>query len=86
MNEPDTFIATITDDGRSFQDDMELPSDMPISELCRHIMMILKERHGDTFSTWNECSLVCNNKLLKDDDTLLKAGIFDGSVISVREK
>ena len=85
MNEPDTFIATITNDERSFEEDMELPSGMPISELCRQILMILKEIHEDIFSGWSSCCLESNNRLLNKDDTLIKAGIFDGSVIVVRE-
>ena len=85
MNEPDTFIATITNEERSFEEDMELPSGMPVSELCRQILMILKEIHEDIFSAWGSCRLVSNNKLLNGDDTLAKAGVFDGSIITVQE-
>ena len=84
MNEPDTFIATITNDERSFEQDMELPSGMPVSELSRQILMILKEIHDDIFSAWTSCYLESNNRLLNKDDTLLKAGVFDGSRIIVR--
>ena len=64
---------------------MELPSGMPVSELCRQILMILKEIHEDIFSAWGSCRLVSNNKLLNGDDTLAKAGVFDGSIITVQE-
>ncbi len=86
MNEPETFIATVTNDERSFEQDMELPSGMPVSELSAQILMILKEIHEDTFTQWVSCSLECGGRLLKKDDTLLKAGGFDGSVIVVREE
>ena len=86
MNAPETFIATITDDGRTFEEDMELPSVMPISELCKHILMILKELHEGIFASWKTCCLMCNNRELKDNSNLLNAGVFDGSIIVVRER
>ncbi len=86
MNEPETFIATVTNDERSFEQDMELPSAMPVSELSSQILMILKDIHEDIFSQWVSCRLECNNRLLKKDDTLIKAGVFDGSRIIVREE
>ncbi|MBQ7214901.1 MAG: EsaB/YukD family protein [Synergistaceae bacterium] len=85
MNEPDTFIATITDSAHSFEEDMELPSAMPVSELSRQILMILKEIHADKFEGWPMCRLECNSVILKKDDTLITAGVFDGSRIVVRE-
>ena len=85
MNEPDTFIATVTNDERSFEQDMELPSNMPVSELSSQILMILKDIHEDIFSQWESCRLECSNKILNNDDTLIKAGVFDGSIIVVRE-
>ena len=86
MDAPDTFIATITNDERSFSDDMELPSAMPVHELCRQILMILKENHEDIFSSWNKCRIEYESRILDDDDTLLKAGAFDGSRIIVVEQ
>ena len=84
MNEPETFIATITNDERTIEEDMELPSSMPVSELSRQILMILKEIHEDKFGAWGACHLECNNRVLNKDDTLIKAGVFDGSRIIVR--
>ncbi len=85
MNEPETFIATITNDERSFEQDMELPSNMPVSELSAQILMILKNIHEDIFLHWVSCQLECNSKILNKDDTLIKARVFDGSIIVVRE-
>ncbi len=85
MNAPDTFIASITNEERSFEEDMELPSAMPALELCRQILMILKEIHEDIFEGWNVCRIEYNNRILRDDDTLLKVGAFDGSRIIVHE-
>ena len=84
MEAPGTFIATITNDERTFEQDMELPSGMPVSELKKQVMMILKETHENIFTDWTTCILESNNRVLRDDDTLLKAGIFDGSMIVVR--
>lgn len=85
MNEPDTFIATVTNNERSFEQDMELPSAMPVSELSSQILLILKNIHEDIFAPWSSCRLECNNRILKEDDTLMKARVFDGSIIIVRE-
>ena len=85
MDAPDTFIATITNEERSFEQDMELPSNMPVSELCRQILLILKEEHEDMFTGWKACRLEHNSRILADDDTLLKAGAFDGSSLVVME-
>ncbi|MBQ3347391.1 MAG: EsaB/YukD family protein [Synergistaceae bacterium] len=85
MNEPDTFIATITNNERSIEMDMELPSRMPISELCHQLLMILKEFHEDMFTGWEKCCIEFNSRILKNDDTLLKAGAFDGSRLTVLE-
>ena len=85
MNEPETFIATITNEERSIEQDMELPSGMPVSELSRQILMILKEIYEDIFSQWRSCTLECRSRILSGDDTLVKAGVFDGSIIVVHE-
>lgn len=85
MNEPDTFIATVTNDERSFEVDMELPSGMPASEMCSQILMILKDIHEDIFTDWNKCHLEYRGHVLRDDDTLLKAGAFDGSRLVIRQ-
>ena len=85
MNEPDTFIVTVTNEERSFEQDMELPSGMLISELSSQILVILKDIHEDIFSQWLSCRLECGNKILNKDDTLVKASVFDGSMIVVRE-
>ena len=85
MNEPDAFIVTITNEEHSFENDMELPSGMPVSELCSQILMVLKDIHEDVFNGWAKCHLECNNRLLNDNDTLVKAGVFGGSRIVIRE-
>ena len=85
MNEPDTFIVSVTNDERSFEEDMELPSVMPVSELCQQILMILKDIHEELFTGWVKCHLEHNGRVLRDDDTLVKAGVYDGSRLVVRQ-
>ena len=85
MNEPDAFIVTVTNDERNVEQDMELPADMQISDLSAQILMTLKSIHEDIFSHWVSCRLECNSKILNKDDTLIKARVFDGSIIIVRE-
>ena len=84
MDVPDMFITTITNDERSIMEDMELPSEMPVSGLCRQVLMVLKEIHEDIFGGWVRCRIEYNNRILEDGDTLLKAGAFDGSLLVVR--
>ena len=85
MNEPDTFTASVTNDERSFELDMELPAAMPVSELSAQILLILKRIHHDIFADWKACRIEYNNQILKPNDTLLKARAFDGSRIIIRE-
>ncbi len=79
MNEPELFLVTLRLEDGSFEVDMELPSQLPIGELRRRLLDILKTLHEDELAGWQICRLEYNNRILNDDDTLLKVGAFDGS-------
>lgn len=86
MNEPELFILTVMSEDEEFETDMELPSEMPVSELCKQILAILKGVDSDKFGDIQKCSLEYNNRVLNDDDTLLKVGAFDGSRLILLEE
>ena len=85
MNEPDLFIVTIIFGDENSELDMELPSQLSIGELRIRIFEILKNLHEDVFEGWHSCGLEFKNRVLEDNETLLKAGVFDGSRLYVVE-
>ena len=85
MNEPELFLVTLMLVDGSFEIDMELPSQLPIGDLRRRLLDIIKTLHEDELSGWQTCRLEYNNRVLNDDDTLLKVGAFDGSKIYMVE-
>ncbi len=85
MNEPELFLVTLIFGDGLFNVDMELPSQIPVGELSKRVLEILKSLYEGEFSGWKSCSFEFNNKILSNDDTLLKAGAFDGSKIFMIE-
>ncbi len=86
MNEPELFLVTVIFGNGVFNVDMELPSQLPVKDLSRRVLEILKSLYEGEFSNWNSCGFEFNNKILSDDDTLLKVGAFDGSKIFMIER
>ncbi len=86
MNEPDTFIVTVQTVDESFMQDMELPSELPASELSKKLLEALKSMPESGLGEWTTCRFECNNRILEDSESLLKAGAFDGSRIIVLEE
>ena len=85
MNEPELFLVTVFFGDANFNVDMELPSQQPIGELSRRVLDILKSLYEGELSGWQSCRLQYNNRILSSDETLLKAGAFDGSKIFMIE-
>ena len=85
MNEPELFLVTVIFGDGVFNVDMELPSQLPVRDLSRRVLEILKSLYEGEFSGWKSCGFEFNNKILGDDDTLLKVGAFDGSKIFMIE-
>lgn len=86
MNEPETFIVTVQTADESFVQDMELPSEMPASELSVKLLEALKSMPESEFADCRTCRLEFNSRMLEDNESLLKAGAFDGSRIMVLEE
>ena len=85
MNAPSTFIVTVQTIDQRFMQDMELPSELPVSELAPKLLEVLKNIAEDEFSECASIRLEANNRVLTDSDTLAKAGAFDGSRITILE-
>ncbi len=85
MNEPENLIVTVQTADENFMHDMELPSELPVSEISRKLLEALKSMPESGFSDWNSCLLLCGNMILDPGDTLLNAGVLDGSRIIVLE-
>ncbi|MBQ6775159.1 MAG: hypothetical protein IJP53_01750 [Synergistaceae bacterium] len=86
MNEPELFLVTLISGDGSLEVDMELPSQLQIGELRGRILDILKTLYEDQFDGWQSCQFEYNNRVLRDDETLLKIGAFDGSKLYVIEE
>ena len=85
MNAPNTFIVTVQTVDQRFMQDMELPSELPVSELAPKLLEVLKNIAEDEFADCGNIRLEANNRVLSDNDTLVKAGAFDGSRITLLE-
>lgn len=83
MDEPELFIITISCPEENFETDMEIPSELPIVEIRSKILEILRSMYEGKFLKGFDCKLSYRNRFLKDEETLLSAGIFDGSKISL---
>ena len=80
---PDAFIVTIVDAAGHFELDLEIPSEMPIAMFKEKLLEILKIMDRRRFMDWNHFVLYFQGVALNDQDTLAKAGAFDGSRLTV---
>ena len=85
MDIPDTVIITIETADKKINVDMELPANIPIYELQFKLLEALKNSrdYKNIFSNWRECFIICENMILKDNDTLAGKGIFDGKFLKI---
>lgn len=86
MNVPETVLVTVASDSEYFEADMELPGELPVKELKAEVMNVLRNEFGGSFTAWKSCSLEYRNITLNDEDTLISAGVFDGSRLLVYEE
>ena len=82
-NEPETIIATIEYTDEKISVDMELPSNIDVGKLTEKILEVLKNVYAGLFTNWEKCCLIYRNRILKDSETMLSAGIYEGSCLYV---
>lgn len=63
--------------------DMELPCFMPMKELTGKLLETLRLMMPDTFMGVKSIGLTSTKGLLKEEESLGTAGLWDGSVITV---
>lgn len=83
----DNIIVTITDRNKSFFYDIELPVDLEITKLKDDIVEALNGYNPELFLNNATISLFCNRtgKKLEADETLTKAGVWNGDYITILE-
>lgn len=74
----ETVIVTVICDSREF--DMELPANVKLAQLKPVLSEGLK-RKGVMLS--DDFQFIVNETNLRESDTLLKAGVWDGSYITI---
>ena len=67
-----------------WQEDMELPAKIRISDLIAKILFTLKKYDSDTFETVSDLTLLYDGKVLNRDLTLADYQIWDGNTIEIR--
>ena len=85
MNEPEMFILTLIFGTENYETDMELPAELPVGELRRKLLEVLKNLYEGEFAGWKSCVLEHDYHILDDKDTLMSAGVYDGSRLYVIE-
>ena len=65
--------------------DMELPADIPVKELAPKLLMALKNIESRLFMGIERVKIKfdAENRYLADLETLVSAGVWDGSIITV---
>ena len=82
-NEPETIIATVEYTPEKFSIDMELPANLNVENLKMKILEALKNEKAALFSTWENCQLIHDSRILNGSETMISAGIYDGGRIYV---
>jgi len=81
-------MVTVKIAGAEQHHDMELPADIPIKELAPKLLMALKNIEGRLFMGVESIKIKPDdeNHYLLDTETLISAGIWDGSIITVERR
>lgn len=85
MNEPEMFIVTVIFGSENYETDMELPAELPVEKLRMKLLEVLKNLYEGEFAGWKSCVLEYDNRILDDKETLMNAGIYDGSRVYILE-
>ena len=80
-----SVMVTVKIAGEKAAHDMELPAEITIKELSPKLLMALKNIESKLFLgvEATKIKLGTNNRYLKDDEVLVTAGVWDGSIITV---
>ena len=78
-------IVTVKVAGTGVQYDMELPADIPLKDLSPKLLVALKGLEGKLFLGVERIKVMfdAEGRYLKEKETLVDVGIWDGSMITV---
>lgn len=83
---PDSCIVTLASSGGQFEVDLDVPSETLFAELKDSLLLILKALGSPEFDDWRDMAVMYDGFEFADNDTLMKVGAFDGSVLIVSKK
>jgi uncharacterized ubiquitin-like protein YukD len=77
-------IVTVKISGTDKQHDIELPADIPIDELTSRLLIALKNIESKAFLGVDGITIKVDaeNRYLSETETLISAGVWDGSIIT----
>lgn len=80
----ESVIVTVRSQTAKFERDMELPSNLPCSELSQKLLETLKVLDYTVFGHKTKLELFSGGRLLDDKKSLDELHIWDGATITVR--
>ena len=83
----DSVIITLrTEDNSFISDDLDMPCKEPLNDLTDKLLEILRIFDNRLFSGWNDIKFTDErtNKQLNPEESLEEAGIWDGSVLIIK--
>lgn len=81
---PDRVIVAVVDSDNGYTSDMELPTEMPVDDLAKGILHLLREYEPRKYAGRYLPVLYAKGRELNSGETLASAGIWDGAEIVLR--
>ena len=78
------MIVTVHAENQGFFIDVELPAQLPVSELMPKLLDTLKEVDAEKFSRFERLSLIHNGVVLLESAMLESEAVWDGKILVVR--
>lgn len=79
----DSAIITMLDKIGNTIGDFELPLKIPMKELEKKLVALLKAMDSDRYVCLEKIKIEYNGKILDEEDTLYQNAVWDGSVIKL---
>ena len=79
----DSAIITIMDKSNNTIGDFELPLKIPVKELEKKLIALLKAMDSDMYVCLERLKIEYNGKILDGEETLYQNAIWDGSIIKL---
>lgn len=81
----ENVLVTVKIQGSAAEYDLELPAAVPVKELAALLLEALKSLNKQMFAQASNFRIMFNaeNRFLEEDETLMKAAVWDGSIITI---